>query len=164
MTYNLWCFSAGSHIAYQTAYPGCLQQIWPGTIQRKRRWVTWSFSSPCCGCAEPERQCDLMCGSRSWLTSAGQVCATTCFSELCFVGKQPRSFIFVLPLSPLALWQQCWILTEIMWPTKSKNTVWHFTEKFWCSFNSSLSQFPSVCHYDTNSINSNPFGLLWGLN
>ena len=130
----------------------------------KRRQVTWSFSSPCCGCAEPERQRDLTCRSRSWLMSAGQVCATMCFSEF-FVGTQQCSFIFVLPTSSLALWQQCWIVTEIVWPAKPKNTVQHFTGKFWCYFNSSLSQCPSVCHYDTNS-SSSPYLFRWlrGLN
>ncbi|KAK1339964.1 hypothetical protein QTO34_018528 [Cnephaeus nilssonii] len=29
--------TCGSHIAYQTADPSCLQQICPGTIQRKRK-------------------------------------------------------------------------------------------------------------------------------
>lgn len=37
-------FPTGSHVAYQTAYPRCLQQIWPGKIQRERRQVMCCLS------------------------------------------------------------------------------------------------------------------------
>lgn len=49
-------FSTGSHIANQTAYPSCLQQIWPGKIQRERRQVTWCLSSFSWGGAPRERR------------------------------------------------------------------------------------------------------------
>lgn len=154
-------FSAGSHIVYQTAYPGCLQQIWLGKIQRKRR-VTWS-SSLAVVVLNP-RGSATSCGSRSW----AHVCRPSLWlhvflNYVCWKTATLIHFCFPRVSSTGTAGLNC----MIMWPYKAWKYCLAFYRKVWCYFLTVVCLSFLLCVITIPIVfSSSPylFGLLWGLN